>query len=174
MGDRPTPEALVRRWREILDDPALRDLPYKIELNARGQIEMSPASNLHGYFQHLVASELERLLPDGVVITEASVLTAIGVRVPDVVWSSRAFIEAHGMVTPFPRAPEICVEVLSPSNTREEIDEKIAAYIAAGAIEVWVVAEDGGTSCHDASGARATSRFGLVPTLPSPPARKEH
>jgi|APFre7841882724_1041349.scaffolds.fasta_scaffold00850_7 Uma2 family endonuclease len=168
MGDRPTQEALVRQWCDIIADPALRELPYKIELNARGKIEMSPASNLHGYLQSLVATELKRLLPDGLVITEASVLTAIGVRVPDVVWASHAFVTAHGLVTPFPRAPEICVEVLSPTNTREEIDEKIAAYLAAGAIEVWVVAEDGRTCYYDATGERATSRFGVTPILPVP------
>ena len=31
------------------------------------------------------------------------------------------------------RAPEICVEVLSPSNTAEEISEKIALYFESGA-----------------------------------------
>lgn len=168
MGDRPTPEALVRQWREIIADPALRQLPYKIELNARGKIEMSPASNLHGYLQSLVATELKRLLPDGVVITEASVLTAIGVRVPDVVWLSATFMQAHGLVTPFPRSPEICVEVLSPTNTRDEIDEKVAAYLAAGATEVWVVAENGYVRCFGSDGEQATSRYGVTPTLPVP------
>jgi Uma2 family endonuclease len=168
MGDRPTPEALVRQWHEILADPALRDLPYKIELNARGTIEMSPASNLHGYFQLLVGSELKRLLPDGVALTEASVLTAIGVRVPDVIWASQPFLAAHGLVTPFPRAPEICVEVLSQWNTRDEIEEKIAAYLAAGAREVWVVADDGTVRYYDGGGERATSSFGIAPVLSRP------
>jgi Uma2 family endonuclease len=36
------------------------------------------------------------------------------------------------------RAPEICVEVLSPSNTSGEISEKIALYFEAGAREVWI------------------------------------
>lgn len=168
MGDRPTPEALVRQWRAILDDPALRELPYKIELNARGKIEMIPANNAHGRWQTRVAAELLRLLPDGEVITEASVLTRIGVRVPDVVWASRAFVAAHGLTTPFPRAPEICVEVLSPSNTTDEIEEKVAAYIAAGATEVWVLHEDGTLRFFDASGAKPASGFGIAPQLPPP------
>ena len=98
-----------------------------------GKIEISPSNDAHGRWQTRLAAELLRLLPDGEVITEASVLTRIGVRVPDVVWASRAFVAAHGLATPFPRAPEICVEVLSPSNTTDDIEEKVAAYIAAGA-----------------------------------------
>jgi Uma2 family endonuclease len=168
MGARPDAEALVRQWRQIIDDPALRDLPYKIELNARGTIEISPADNAHGRRQFLAGTELKRLLPDGEVITEASVLTEIGVRVPDVVWASRAFIAAHGLETPFTRAPEICVEVLSPSNTREEIEEKIRAYLDAGAIEVWVVAESGSVRYFDSNGERSASAFGVAPILPPP------
>jgi Uma2 family endonuclease len=36
-------------------------------------------------------------------------------------------------------APELCIEVVSPSNSVKEIQEKIAAYIATGAQEVWIV-----------------------------------
>jgi hypothetical protein len=42
MGNVATPEKLVLRWAEVVRDPSLQDLPYKIELNARGKIEMSP------------------------------------------------------------------------------------------------------------------------------------
>ena len=34
-------------------------------------------------------------------------------------------------------APEICVEVLSPGNTRAEMEEKRALLFEAGAEEVW-------------------------------------
>ena len=69
---------------EVMADPTLQNLPYKIELNARGKIEMSPASNIHGRFQARLASELNARLRAGEAITECSVLTEIGVRVPDV------------------------------------------------------------------------------------------
>jgi Uma2 family endonuclease len=166
MGNVTAPEVLTRRWAEILADPLLRDLPYKIELNAWGKIEMSPASNVHGRLQFWIGAELQRLLPDGGVVTEASVLTEIGIRVPDVVWASQAFLGAHGRETPFPRAPEICVEVLSPSNTEDEISGKIRAYLAAGAEEVWTVAEDGAIRFFGADGERARSSFGVAPAPP--------
>jgi Uma2 family endonuclease len=37
------------------------------------------------------------------------------------------------------RAPELCIEVVSPSNSRQEMREKIDAYLATGAEEVWIV-----------------------------------
>jgi len=44
MGNLATPEALLHRWEQMQHDPSLQDLPYKIELNAWGKVEMSPAS----------------------------------------------------------------------------------------------------------------------------------
>jgi Uma2 family endonuclease len=168
MGNVPTPEALTVRWNEVLADPTLRDLPYKIELNAWGKIEMSPASNRHGLLQARIASELARQLAGGEAITECSVLTQIGVRVPDVVWASTQFLDLHGVVTPFPHAPEICVEIVSPSNSEDEIEAKTAAYLAAGAQEVWIVSEDGAVQYFGSSGRLQQSRFRVALSLPGP------
>lgn len=38
----------------------------------------------------------------------------------------------------FIRSPEICDEVISPSNSEEEVREKMALYFDAGAKEVWI------------------------------------
>jgi Uma2 family endonuclease len=160
------PEALTRRWLELIADPTLHDLPFKIELNAAGEIEASPASNARGWAQAWFGFELRRLLPRGEVLTSASVLTAIGVRVPEVVWASPDFIATHGFQTPLPRAPEICVEVRSPPNSEAEIDEKIRAYLTAGAQEVWMVAEDGVVRFFGADGPRERSGFGVTPVPP--------
>lgn len=168
MGTITTPEAFSLRWAEICSDPALRDLPYKIELNAWGKIEMSPASNRHGRLQSLIGAELLRQMPDGLVVNEASILTDIGVRVPDVIWGSPQFMQAYGESTPYPRAPEICVEIVSPSNSDIELREKIRAYLAAGAEEVWLVLEDGGVRYFDAAGEKAASRYPVTLSLPGP------
>ena len=37
-------------WQEVCANPALQNLPYKMELNQQGQIIMSPASVLHVIF----------------------------------------------------------------------------------------------------------------------------
>ena len=35
-------------WKQMLADPLLQDIPYKVETTRGGQILMSPASNWHG------------------------------------------------------------------------------------------------------------------------------
>jgi len=161
MGSVATRELLVARWAQLTNDPSLNDLPYKIEINAEGTIEMSPASNRHGMKQAEIARALGNALSHGTVITECSVLTDIGVRVPDVAWASTEFIAREGKNTPFSRAPEICVEVRSASNSAREIADKVRAYLAAGAVEVWVAEEEGAVSIHGQAGELASSRFGV-------------
>jgi Uma2 family endonuclease len=161
MGHAVTKEFLIARWTALINDPSLHDLPYKIELNSEGTIEMSPANNRHGMKQADIAYMLRSAFPNGRVITECSVLTDIGVRVPDVAWASQAFLAQEGENTPFLRAPEICVEVRSPSNSEREINEKIRAYLAAGAVEVWVADEAGGIKIHGTQGELSSSSFGV-------------
>ena len=61
----------------------------------------------------------------------------------DVAWISKARREPHKRATVLPIAPEICVEILSPCNTREEMIEKMRLYYAKGAQEVWLCDEEG-------------------------------
>jgi Uma2 family endonuclease len=158
---------LRRRWLAMIADPLLADVPGKLELNEKGSIELTPPNNKHSLYQARIAGELQRLLPEGTAFTECSVETDIGIRVPDVAWASADFMRRHGTMTPFPSAPEICVEVLSPSNSDVEIREKVAAYLAAGAREVWVVALDGAIEIVDDTGAQPVSAFGISVTLPA-------
>lgn len=51
--------------------------------------------------------------------------------------------------------------VLSPANWRVGLDEKAAAYLAAGAVEVWLVAEDGTIVMLAASGPIDVSALGM-------------
>jgi len=129
-------------WADVLANPYLKDLPFKIELNRWGRIEMSPASNQHGALQSELNAEL-RQRRGGKVITECSIQTTDGVRVADVAWISSARLKVLGMVTPLPQAPEICVEIMSPSNTWAEMHLKAGHYLEAGAHQVWIVTLDG-------------------------------
>src|SRR4029077_17663861 len=72
--------------------------------------------------------------------------TADGVKAVDLVWLDRRrpeLLERPLVLTP---PAEICVEILSPSNTPAEIDEKRALYFDAGAAEVWICNLDGSMS----------------------------
>jgi Uma2 family endonuclease len=91
---------------------------------------------------------LSDLLPQGLVITECPLSTADGVKAVDVAWLAAGRLEIGDEPEPtvLIRAPEICVEVLSPSNTQREIDEKRALYFDAGVNEVWICNLDGSMS----------------------------
>jgi len=171
MGQITPHESLALRWAELCNDPLLHDLPGKIELNAYGVIEMSPASNRHGIRQVAIAQAFGLQLPDGVAMVECSIATTEGVRVPDVAWASTAFMARYGDVTPFPAAPEICVEVRSPSNTDAEMAFKTRLFLEAGAVEVWVVSETDGWQVFDAAGSQLATRYGVQLTLAPTPVR---
>ena len=126
-------------WSEVLDNPILRELPFKIELNKFGKLLMSPASNHHASIQGRLAAILFNKLPQGEVLTECSIETSDGVKVADVAWLSNDFINEFSYTTPYPKAPEICVEIASPSNSIIEISTKVDLYLAKGACEVWIV-----------------------------------
>ena len=139
-------------WTEVLNDKSLQDLPYKIELNAFGNIVMSPASNRHGNFQVMIGHRLIRQSKNGKVVTECSVRTRDNVKVADVAWMSDEFIRKHKWKSPYTAAPEICVEVMSPGNSKLEIANKRELYFEKGAKEVWLCNSEGAMSFFDPSG----------------------
>ena len=47
-------------WAEVINDPFLKDLPFKIELNKWGKVLMSPASNNHGRLQYEVGAYIDK------------------------------------------------------------------------------------------------------------------
>lgn len=130
-------------WQEICDSPVFRDLPFKVETNQWGKIEMSPATNEHGIYQMSIGEWLMALARNGRPISECSVQTTKGVKVADVAWGSFEFFKRNRRKNPYPESPEIMIEILSPSNSRKEMQGKKKLYFAAGAKEVWLCGEDG-------------------------------
>ena len=129
----------LKRWGELLADRDLARLPHRIETDRHGHILMSPPpAPAHGDQQSEIVYLLKTLLPHGRVVTECPLSTSDGVKAVDVAWLAPERRQEVRSVICFIKAPEICVEVLSPSNTPEEISEKIALYFESGAREVWV------------------------------------
>jgi Uma2 family endonuclease len=151
---------LFMQWQEVLADKCLQDLPYKIELNQYGKIEMSPTSFTHSYLQGKLTFLLRSQL-GGVVLTELAIITAKGVKVPDVAWGSEAYYQQHKHDIAATSAPEICVEIISPSNSKREMREKITIYLKAGALEVWLVNEQGQVSFFNKEGEQDKSSFNI-------------
>jgi Uma2 family endonuclease len=130
-------EELAVRYRDMCEDVRFSDLPGKIELDLWGRMVMSPASTYHGMIQGRLCQRLAVL--GGETFAEAPIVTAMGLFVADVAWGSAQFISAHGTETPLMWAPDLCIEVVSPSNSVKELQEKLTAYLAAGAEEVWIL-----------------------------------
>jgi hypothetical protein len=130
-------------WSEVLENPLLQNLPFKIELNKFGKLLMSPASNSHGRFQGRITGALWQRQPEGEVITECSIQTSEGVKVADVAWASAAFIAEFGYATPYLKAPDlVCRDCLPPRTQNLRSTKRWRLYLAQGAREVWVVYEN--------------------------------
>jgi Uma2 family endonuclease len=130
-------------WAEIADSKQIRDLPGKVEFNARGQIIMSPTRKYHGRLAYRIARTLDELMQDGEVLVECAVETADGVKEADAAWLNPTLSAATQDAFAVNPAPDICVEVLSPSNTEEEMQAKRLLFIGAGAKEYWLCDKEG-------------------------------
>jgi len=153
------------KWQEVIEHPSLKDLPFKIELDENGKIIMSPASNRHGRLQVKLSLLLAKYGSDGELYLECSIDTRKGVKVADVAWSSPEFFAEYGEITPLPVAPEICVEIVSSSNSQREMTEKIDLYLAKGSREVWLCDDDGDLTIHRPKGI--TQQSNLIREFPS-------
>ena len=119
--------------------------PYRLELK-RGRLVREPRPGMpHGmmvvelgsYLHTFVKThKLGRVLADTGTIVERDPDT---VRGPDLAFISQARLTAYPTEVFLGIAPELCVEILSPSNRPKEIREKVGEYFAAGARLVWVV-----------------------------------
>lgn len=47
------------QWFEVIDKPYFKNLPFKIELNRYGEVEMTPVSDKNGRLQSLISALLE-------------------------------------------------------------------------------------------------------------------
>src|SRR5947209_4499261 len=67
-------------------------------------------------------------------------------RAPDISFIPRARLDKLGFKPStrkfFPGAPDLAVEVLSPNNTRPEIDERLRDFFASGTQLAWVINPD--------------------------------
>jgi Uma2 family endonuclease len=164
-ADVPVPrDDLIRRWQALAADP---DSPEYFELDQFGELILSPKPTTG---HQRIASAIAWLLRSqlgGEAVTEVSILTDRGVRVPDAVWMPSARWAACKGQSPLEVVPDVCVEVLSPGNTRQEIEMKVGAYLRGGAREVIAVGLKGEIEIFGPQGKRETSALGISLALPA-------
>ncbi len=151
-------------WQQVCEHPKMKDMPFKIELNERGQIIMSPVKAYHSIYQGEISYILRSILKKGKALVECAVKTRKGTKVADAAWASQQRLEIIKHETECSVAPEICVEVLSESNTDDEIQEKKQLYFENGAQEVWICTEHGDISFFYPEGEKEKSA--LAPDFP--------
>ena len=130
-------------WQQVCEHKDLQNLPFKIELNHRGQIIMSPAKVYHSAYQGEIEYLLRSLNKNGRTLPECAIWTKAGTKVTDVAWVSNQRFTIIKNEIECSIAPEICIEVLSNSNTDEEMQEKRQLYFEQQAQEVWICKQDG-------------------------------
>jgi len=157
----------LRRWSELLSDPELAKIEGRIETDRHGHIIMSPPpAPSHGSYQSEISHLLRETMSEGRVISECPISTADGVKAADVAWASPECMRNLGNRACFPAAPDVCIEVLSPSNTQAEIEEKMALYFDAGAKEVWVCSRSGMMRFYELGKVRPLKISRLCPAFP--------
>ena len=145
-------------WQEVCANPNLRNLPFKIELNEYGQVVMSPVKVYHSAFQGVIGTLLHRLL-NGYILDECAIATPMGTKVADVAWVSLERFQIIREEDECSIAPEICIEVISSSNSKKEIREKIALYFSQGALECWTCNDRGNMNFYTPDGRLENRRW---------------
>lgn len=136
-GDRPL---TIEEFERLPEDG------YRSEL-VRGQLLREPPPGAeHGGVAATLTIHLGQFVRHhqlGRLFTESGFVLAEDpptVRAPDIAFIAAARIPPAGLPSRyFPGAPDLAVEVVSPSNTVAEIQGKVTDYLAAGASLVWVV-----------------------------------
>jgi len=89
-------------------------------------------------------------------------------RAPDISFVSRARLTALGFKRStrafFPGAPELAVEVLSPNNTRAEIDRRLRDFFESGTRIAWVIDPEAQRVevCHSLTSRQLVGSGGLL------------
>jgi Uma2 family endonuclease len=137
------PMAAIVPQKALLTADELWQLPdddYKYELVAGELLRMPPSGFLHG----TVAMNFGGLIREHVIKHNLGVVCAAEtgfrlrqnpdtVRAPDVAFVSQERILAEGKPEKFwSGAPDLAVEVVSPSDRFDEVMEKVEEYLAAG------------------------------------------
>ncbi len=126
---------------------AMGDRAWRKELVRGELVDMSPPSGPHGAIAFEVAFIVGQFVRDHRLGRCSAAETGFRlatepdtVRAPDFAYVSRARLPG-GKVPKgyFPGAPDLAVEVLSPSEPLGQLARKIDEYFVAGTVAVWVV-----------------------------------
>ena len=120
------------------------DEDMRLELDEGELIKMPPAGLEHGGIEGRIFYRLYKYLkenPVGEVFPSDTgfVLGESTLRSPDVAFIRKDRLPAGRHTGFFKGAPDLCVEVVSPSESGPQLMRKVRQYLKAGAHTVWLV-----------------------------------
>jgi Uma2 family endonuclease len=128
------PDDGVERW---LIRGQLRERPMTYRNRWHGRVTVRVARFLDAWLDQRPQPRGSVLAGDAGVRLARDPDTIVGV---DVVYvSAEVMARQSDETTLIDGVPILAVEILSPSNTQEEIDEKLDQYLAAGVALVWLI-----------------------------------
>jgi Uma2 family endonuclease len=164
--------------RELVNPPVLTYEAYLMEGETPGRYEIvdgvreymtNPASehqlilgNIYGVLSGFAGSStagIALVAPCDIIVCR----DPLRVRQPDLLlisferWGDKEFSNP----APLERAPELVVEILSPSESRPRIEDKIGEYAQVGVLECWIVSPEAATVEVLKLATGGTERVGL-------------
>lgn len=124
---------------------ALPDEPGKQELNGGELVKMAPVYFLHSRVQHTIRDSIRDYLLGrdlGEALLETSFVLADDpptVRIPDIAYISKERLASAPGDAFMKGAPDIAIEVVSPSESASDLELKVRQYLAGGSRAVATV-----------------------------------
>jgi Uma2 family endonuclease len=147
-GETPGRYEIVDGVRECMTNPA-----------AEHQLILRNINRVLEDFEESSASGIAFIAPLDIVVSK----DPLQVREPDLLyisfdrWGDRDFTDT----SPLTNSPELAVEILSPSETRRQIQKKVGQYAAAGVLECWLVSPEAETVELLKLSASGSERLGI-------------
>ena len=129
----------LREFEELADDGK------RHELNQGELVSVTHPKFRHSWVAQNIHDALSAYVKEkktGRVFFEVAYLLAQDpptLRIPDVSYLSQERIQQASSDGYVPGGPELAVEVVSPSDSADDLQEKIEQYLASGSQVVWVV-----------------------------------
>lgn len=142
------PETATRKLMAAEEAAQLSTVNRRFELVKGEYIAMAPASAKHGVVTLTIGSMLKDYVRKNKLgLTFAAETGFILARNPDTVRGADASFISASRIPPegvpetgyWPLAPDLAVEVVSPGDASDAVQEKVEEYINAGTRLVWVV-----------------------------------
>jgi Uma2 family endonuclease len=155
----------IRKHMQFAEFESLPDHPGKRELLRGELIELPPAKQRHNQIAERMYLRLREILSDARISSLGEVHHEMGYLFEDGSWLQPDVSITHAGQTVanyYLGSPALAVEIVSESNTADEIAGKVETYLTHGASEVWILYPNRGQlwlHTHDGHAEKHSARL---------------